>query len=68
MSALNVLCVTITAIEKGRGPGVALGLRAGQDNLLARITQRSAARMELAVGQSIFAIIKATAVAPQDVG
>ncbi|MEJ6403916.1 molybdenum ABC transporter ATP-binding protein [Yoonia sp. 2307UL14-13] len=68
MSALNVLPVTVTAIEKGRGPGVAVGLRAGQDHLLARITRRSALRMELAVGQSIFAIIKATAVAPQDVG
>ncbi len=68
ISALNVLPVTITAIEQGRGPGVAVGLRAGNDQLLARVTRRSAKLMELAVGQQIFAIIKATAVGPEDIG
>ncbi len=68
ISALNVLPVTITAIEQGRGPGVAVGLLAGNDQLLARVTRRSAKLMELAVGQQIFAIIKATAVGPEDIG
>ncbi|WP_108816399.1 molybdenum ABC transporter ATP-binding protein [Loktanella sp. Alg231-35] len=68
MSALNVLPVTITQISQGRGPGVAVGLQAGKDHLLARVTRRSAQRMELAVGQNIFAIIKATAVGPEDIG
>ncbi|WP_394181430.1 molybdenum ABC transporter ATP-binding protein [Yoonia maritima] len=68
MSALNVLPVTITEIRPGRGPGVAVGLRAGDDQLLARVTRRSAGRMELAVGQQIYAIIKATAVGPEDIG
>lgn len=68
LSALNVLPVTITRLEPGRGPGVAVGLRAGEDNLLARITQRSAGRMGLRVGDNIYAIIKATAVGPQDIG
>ncbi|WP_411889400.1 molybdenum ABC transporter ATP-binding protein [Yoonia sp. SDW83-1] len=68
ISALNVLPVTITAIEQGRGPGVAVGLRAGNDQLLARVTRRSAKLMELAEGQQIFAIIKATAVGPEDIG
>ncbi len=68
ISALNVLPVTITAIEQGRGPGVAVGLRAGNDKLLARVTRRSAKLMELAEGQQIFAIIKATAVGPEDIG
>ena len=68
ISALNVLPVMITAIEQGRGPGVAVGLKAGDDALLARVTRRSALRMELAVGQQVFAIIKATAVGPEDVG
>ncbi len=68
ISALNVLPVTITAVEQGRGPGVAVGLRAGNDQLLARVTRRSAKLMELAVGQQIFAIIKATAVGPEDIG
>ncbi len=68
MSALNVLPVAITQIEQGRGPGVIVGLKAGDDHLLARVTRRSALRMELAVGQHIFAIIKATAVGPEDIG
>lgn len=68
LSALNILPVTITKIEHGRGPGVAVGLRAGNDHLLARVTRRSALRMELSVGQNIYAIIKATAVGPEDIG
>lgn len=68
LSALNILPVTITKIEQGRGPGVAVGLQAGDDHLLARVTRRSAQRMELAVGQQIYAIIKATAVGPRDIG
>ena len=68
LSALNVLPVTITQIAEGHGPGVAVGLRAGQDALLARVTRRSAARMKLFVGQEIYAIIKATAVGPEDIG
>ncbi len=68
LSALNVLPVQVTRIEQGRGPGVAVGLKAGDDHLLARVTRRSADRMGLAVGQQIFAIIKATAVGPEDIG
>ncbi len=68
ISALNVLPVEIIQITEGRGPGVAVGLRSGQDHLLARITRRSAQRMQLAVGQTLFAIIKATAVGPEDIG
>lgn len=68
ISALNVLPVTISALEQGRGPGVAVGLLAGDAPLLARVTRRSANLMGLAVGQQIYAIIKATAVAPQDIG
>lgn len=68
ISALNVLPVEIIQITEGKGPGVAVGLRSGQDHLLARITRRSAQRMQLAVGQTLFAIIKATAVGPEDIG
>jgi len=68
LSALNILPVIITRIEQGRGPGVAVGLKAGDDHMLARVTRRSALRMDLTVGQQIYAIIKATAVGPEDVG
>jgi molybdate transport system ATP-binding protein len=68
ISALNVLPVVITEVTPGRGPGVAVGLRAGDEKLLARVTRRSAERMELAPGQAVYAIIKATAVGAEDVG
>jgi len=68
LSALNILPVIITRIEQGRGPGVAVGLKAGNDHMLARVTRRSALRMDLTVGQQIYAIIKATAVGPEDIG
>lgn len=68
LSALNVLPATITQINEGRGPGVAVRLQAGEDHLLARVTRRSAGRMGLAVGQQVYAIIKATAVGPEDIG
>lgn len=68
LSALNILPVTITRVEQGRGPGVAVGLKAGDDHLLARVTRRSASRLDLKVGQQIYAIIKATAVGPEDIG
>ncbi len=68
ISARTILPVTITAIEAGRGPGVAVALMAGQTPLLARITKASLRDMTLAVGQDVYAIIKATAVAPENVG
>lgn len=68
LSALNVLPVTVVSLVAGQGPGVAVGLACGQDRLLARITRRSASAMGLAEGMEIFAILKATAVSPQDIG
>lgn len=68
ISALNVLPVIITDLAPGKGPGVAVGLRVGETPLLARVTKRSADRMALAAGQNLFAIIKATAVRPENIG
>ena len=68
ISALNVLPVKVTGLAQGKGPGVAVGLQAGSARLLARVTRRSAAALELKEGQEIFAIIKATAVARRDIG
>jgi molybdate transport system ATP-binding protein len=68
ISALNVLPVTIAALERGAGPGVAVALTAGDARLLARVTKRSCDVMGLAVGDRIYAILKATAIAPADVG
>jgi molybdate transport system ATP-binding protein len=47
---------------------VAVALTAGDARLLARVTKRSCDVMGLAVGDQIFAILKATAIAPSDIG
>lgn len=68
LSALNILPVTIVAIEAGRGPGVMVQLALQEARLLARITQRSANAMKLAPGQTVFAIVKTVSVAPGAIG
>lgn len=68
LSALNILAVTVMDIRAGDGPGAAIALRAGEDRLLARITRRAVAQMSLEVGQTCFAVLKATTVAPGSIG
>ncbi|WP_375280353.1 molybdenum ABC transporter ATP-binding protein [Pseudooctadecabacter sp.] len=63
MSALNILAVQISAVDQGQGDGVVVGLQAGEARLLARVTQRSAKAMGLAVDERIYAIVKTTAIA-----
>lgn len=67
MSALNVLSVRITGLEYAEGPTVAVALQAGETRLLARVTKRSCETMRLKAGDEVFAILKATAIAPSDV-
>lgn len=68
LSALNVLPVRIDSINAGEGPGAAIALRAGEDRLLARITQRAVAELALEPGLSCYAVLKATSVAPVSIG
>jgi molybdate transport system ATP-binding protein len=68
ISALNILPVRVVDLRTGTGPGVAVSLAMGETRLLARVTRRSSMTLGLAPGQSIFAIVKANAIAPQDVG
>lgn len=68
LSALNVLPTTITAIRAGEGPGAIISLKAGSEHLLARVTRRSVRELDLAPGVPCFAILKALAIAPEDVG
>ena len=68
ISALNILPATVTAIHEGKGPGAAVGLRAGDDNLLARITYRSLQQLGLRPGVTCYAILKSTSIAPRDIG
>ncbi|MEM6308269.1 MAG: TOBE domain-containing protein, partial [Pseudomonadota bacterium] len=63
LSALNVLPAQITEIVTDtKGAHVALAI--GQAQLLARVTSQSVDRLSLKQGQTIHAIIKATAVDP----
>lgn len=68
LSALNVLPVTVTGVHAGSGPGVAVGLAIGNARFVARVTRRSAQAMKLREGQALYAILKATAIARQDIG
>lgn len=62
LSAQNILPVTISAIREGEGPGAAIALDAGGETLLARVTSRAVASMQLHPGKAVFAVIKATSV------
>ena len=68
LSALNVFEGTITQLHSGQGPGVIVQFKTGNTLFLARVTQYSSRKMELAVGQNIFAIVKATAFDPAGIG
>jgi molybdate transport system ATP-binding protein len=68
LSALNILPCTVSGIQDGAGPGVAIALQSGEDRLVARITRRSAQALKLAVGLKCFAVIKSVSVAPGNVG
>lgn len=68
LSSVNVLPVTIDTVHPGDGPGAAIGLRAGRDRLLARVTARAVRDMALAPGVDCYAILKATTVAPGSIG
>jgi molybdate transport system ATP-binding protein len=68
LSALNILPMTVETIRIGEGPGAAIALRSGTDRLLARITRRAVAQLDLTEGAQIFAVLKATAVAPINIG
>lgn len=68
LSALNVLPGTVEAIHTGDGPGAMVQLATPAGVILARITQRSAAALELAPGVCAHAVMKSVAPAPEDIG
>lgn len=68
MSTRNSLSVTIAEIREGNGPGAAISLQLGQSRLLARVTSRAVADLDLRVGMKVFALVKATAVPRGNIG
>lgn len=67
LSALNVLRGQITDIRIGNGPGALIQIALGDDRILARITRRSAQTLGLAVGKTVYAILKTVSVAPENI-
>ncbi|WP_417723490.1 molybdenum ABC transporter ATP-binding protein [Salipiger sp.] len=67
ISALNILPATVQTLRMGQGPGALVQLDAGGNRLLARITRRSASALDLQPGKAVFAVLKAVAVARENV-
>ncbi|WP_353473356.1 molybdenum ABC transporter ATP-binding protein [Salipiger sp. H15] len=68
LSALNIISGHVQEIRSGEGPGMLVSLETGAGRVLARITRRSAAALELAPGVPCHAVMKTVAVAPEDIG
>ena len=68
ISALNVLPARVREIREGEGPGALVQLEAGDEIILARITRRSAAALDLAPGRNVHAILKAVSIAKESIG
>ena len=63
LSALNILAARVLALTPVEGAGVIVRLDVGGQAILARVTGRSAAALELAPGVGCFAILKTVALA-----
>jgi molybdate transport system ATP-binding protein len=68
ISALNILPVRVIEVREGSGPGVLVRLDLGGESLLARVTRRSAANLEITTGTTLFAVVKSVAVTQGDIG
>ena len=68
LSSRNILPVTIRSLHPGEGPGMAVGLNLGQHPLLARVTARAAADLDLRPGLECYAILKAIQVPRRNIG
>ena len=63
-----MLPARVKEVREGEGPGALVQLEAGDEIILARITRRSAAALELAPGREVHAVLKAVSVAKESVG
>ncbi len=67
LSALNALPVVVAGLVQGEGPGVMVRLVLGDEEVLARVTQRSASALALVPGLRCYAVLKSMAVARDQV-
>lgn len=68
LSALNILPAIIHEVRSGGGPGAIVSLDTAAGRMLARITRRSAAQLQLGPGVPVHAIVKSVSVAQSDIG
>ncbi|MFY0681047.1 MAG: molybdenum ABC transporter ATP-binding protein [Thalassovita sp.] len=68
ISALNVLEARVLSIRDGAGPGALVQLAVGAENILSRVTKRSAKALGLCPGADCFAVVKSVSVAQADIG
>jgi molybdate transport system ATP-binding protein len=68
LSALNILPGRVAQVLSGEGPGVLVQVDLGSDQLLARLTRRSAEALGLRPGVTVHAVVKSVAVAQADIG
>jgi molybdate transport system ATP-binding protein len=68
LSALNLIAAEILSLHPAQSPGALVRLRAGDAVILAAITQRSVAALDLQPGQQVYAVIKSLSVAAGNIG
>ncbi|MCW1956301.1 molybdenum ABC transporter ATP-binding protein [uncultured Lentibacter sp.] len=68
LSALNILKAKIVGLREGEGPGAIVALETAAGQIQARLTQRSAKALGLAVGLETYAVVKTVSIAQEDVG
>ncbi len=68
LSALNILPGVVYEVRPGEGPGTIVAIDTKAGRVLARITRRSAASLDLAQGGEVHAVVKTVSVAPLDIG
>jgi molybdate transport system ATP-binding protein len=68
ISALNLLPARVREVRLGEGPGALVRLDVGGAALLARVTRRSVAALDLQPGREVWAVLKAVSVAQENVG
>lgn len=64
ISALNVLAGRVVAVTPHDGTQALVRIKHGDDDLVARVTHRSVARLGLEPGREVFAIVKAVSFDP----
>jgi molybdate transport system ATP-binding protein len=64
LSVVNALPATVVALDPGEGPAVTVRLDAGGETVLAQVTRRAVAELDIAPGVEVWALVDAVALDP----